>query len=139
MVQNMVPGAVRLLIVIHMGISLGGLLIHMKLHPVEKSLYFLWASPVSAFSLIVIPLLYSRPSTVRWGFMFNAGTVLTGTIGMSYYALLALEGPVTVQYVLFESALPGVLILWTKLPVSYFILKKMDPPVISDRERGCAE
>jgi hypothetical protein len=135
----MVPGSVRFFIFIHICISLGGMLVHMELHPAGKSLYFLWASPVSAFSLFVLPFLYCRPSTVGWGFMLNAGTVLIGTIGMSYYSLLNLERPLTLYKALFESALPGIVILWTKLPVSYFILKKMKPQKLPQRVRGCIE
>ena len=115
------------------------MLVHMELHPVENSLYFLWASPVSAFSLLVLPFLYCRPSTVGWGFMLNAGTVLIGTIGMSYYSLLNLDRPLTLYKSLFESALPGIVILWTKVPVSYFILKTMNQNKLPQHVRGCIE
>jgi hypothetical protein len=135
----MVPGSVRILIVIHMCISLTGVLAHLNQHPVGKSLYFLWASPLSAFSLIVIPVLYYRPSTVKWGFMFNAGTVLIGTIGMAYYSLLNTEAPITVYKILLESTLPAVLILWSKLPVAFMILEKMKPLIVTQHIRGCLE
>ena len=42
-----------------------------NLHPVTESLYFFWASPVTVFSVIVIPVLLARPSTVGWGFMLD--------------------------------------------------------------------
>lgn len=135
----MVTRSVKFLILLHMCISLGGMLIHLKLHPVGKSLYFLWASPVSAFSLLVIPFLYLRSSTVSWGFMLNAATVLMGTIGMSYYFLLNFEGPLTLSRIIMESTLPGILILWSKVPIAYFILLKMKPETSSRLERGCVE
>jgi hypothetical protein len=129
----------RFLILIHIGISLGGVLIHLKAHPLEKSLYFWLASPVSAFSLLVIPFLYARPSTAAWGFMFNALTVLMGTIGMSYYYFLNHEGPFTLYRVITESTLPPIIILWMKVPVAYLILNKMKPQKVSRRVGGCAE
>ena len=135
----MVPGSVRILIFIHMCISLTGMLAHLNQHPVGKSLYFLWASPLSAFSLIVIPVLYYRPSTVKWGFMLNAGTVLIGTIGMSYYSLLNTEAPLTLYKLIFESALPAILILWTKLPIAFMILKKMKLLIVPQQTRECLE
>jgi hypothetical protein len=115
------------------------MLTHLSLHPVDKSLYFLWASPLSAFSLIVIPVLYYRPSTVKWGFMLNAGTLLIGTIGMSYYSLLNTEAPITLHKLFLESTLPGILILWIKLPVAFLILGKMKPLIVPHHTRGCLE
>ena len=135
----MVTRSVTFLILLHMCISLGGMLIHLKLHPVGKSLYFLWASPVSAFSLLVIPFLYLRSSTVAWGFMLNVGTVLIGTIGMSYYFMLTFEGPLTLSRIIMESTLPGILVLWAKVPIAYFILLKMKPESSSRIQRGCVE
>ena len=101
------------------------MLIHLNLHPPADSLYFIWASPFSAFSLFVITYLYCRPSTVSWGFLLNAGAVITGTIGMSYYSLITFEMPLTLYNIFFESTIPAILVLWTKIPISIFILKKM--------------
>lgn len=139
MKKTMIPGSVRILIFIHMCISFTGLLAHLNQHSVGKSLYFLWASPLSIFSLIIIPVLYYRPSTVKWGFMFNAGTVLIGTIGMSYYSLLNTEAPITAYKIFLESTLPAVLLLWTKLPVAVMILNKMKPFIVTHHIRGCRE
>ncbi len=133
----MAPRSVKFLIFIHICISFTGMLAHFNQHPVGKSLYFLWAATFSVFSLIVIPILFYRPSTVAWGFMMNAGTIIIGTIGMSYYSLLTIEAPINMNKILLESTLPAIIILWTKLPVSYFILKQMKPLIIPKRIRGC--
>jgi hypothetical protein len=133
----MTPRIVRIMVLVHIGISLGGMFIHLKLHPPGNSLYFWWASPVSVFSLIVIPVLYCRPSTAAWGFMFNAGTILIGTVGMFYYSVLTVERPLTLYNVFLESALPGIFIAWIKLPVSLVILRKMRPLQTVQRGRGC--
>jgi hypothetical protein len=71
--------------------------------------------------------------------MLNAATVLMGTIGMSYYFLLNFEGPLTLSRIIMESTLPGILILWSKVPIAYFILLKMKPETSSRLERGCVE
>ncbi len=108
-----------------MCLSLGGLLIHMKIHPVNKSLYFLWASPVNIFSFIVLPILFIRPSTVAWGFIFNAFTVGIGTIGMAYFSVLTFEPPFSLFRLLSESTLPAIVILWAKIPLAMLILQKI--------------
>ncbi len=133
----MVPQRVRFYIFLHVCISLGGILIHMKHHPVGESLFYLWAAVISVFSLLVITLLYCRPSTVAWGFLLNAGAVIAGTIGMSYFTLLNPVVPFTLPKLLLESSLPGIVVLWTKIPISYVILKKMKPLKVSTRTRGC--
>jgi len=130
---------VKIMILMHVVISLGGMLVHIKLHPPGSSLYFWWASPVSAFSLLVIPFLYFRASTAAWGFMFNAGTIMIGTVGMFYYSVHTFERPFTLYNVFLKSALPGILILWIKLPIAFIILQKMKPSKISQRIRECVE
>lgn len=135
----MLPRSVKILIVVHIAISLLGLLAHINLHPVGKSLFFWWASPVSVFSLIVIPALYARPATVAWGFLFNAMTVVIGTIAMSYFSLLTFDAPITLYRLATESTLLKVFFLWIKLPVAYFILIKMKPLKIVRPREGCLE
>ncbi len=130
--------SVKLLLAIHIGISIGGMIIHMNLHPATESLYFFWASPVNVFSVIVIPVLLARPSTVGWGFMLNAGTILIGTVGMSYFTLLTLESPVTAQWLFTESPLKGIVVLWAKLPIAWMVLVRVRPQ-ISRPVRGCPE
>lgn len=137
--MQMVSRSVRILILIHIGITLGGILMHLKFHPPNKSLYFWWASPVNAVSLLIIPVLYSRPSTAGWGFMLNAFAVLIGTIGMSYYSLLNLERPLTLFRVFIESTLPNIIILWSKIPIAYLILLEMQPKKELLHKRGCVE
>ncbi len=121
----MIPRTVKILLVVHIVITGIGLMAHMKLHPVTKSLFFWLASPISLFSLIVIPVLYARPATVAWGFLLNGMTVAIGTITMVYFSLLTFEGPFTLPKLFKETTLFQVLFLWAKLPVAYFILVAM--------------
>ncbi|MBC8413627.1 MAG: hypothetical protein ISR96_03560 [Nitrospira sp.] len=116
-----------------------GLITHIKLHPVTESLYFLWASPISLFSLVVISMLYTRPSTVAWGYMFNAGTIIIGTVGMLYFFLLSIERPIVIAHLLSESPLPGIILLWVKLPLAHLILNKMKPIEKRVQESKCKE
>jgi hypothetical protein len=71
--------------------------------------------------------------------MLNALSVLMGTIGMSFYSLQNMQWPPAVSWIFFKSTLPAIFILWTKLPLSWLILKKIRPHAIYKRERGCVE
>lgn len=133
------PRSVKILILIHVALSLIGLTAHLKLHPVTKSLFFWWAAPVDIFSLLVIPVLFARPATVSWGYLFNAMTVAIGTIAMFYYFLQAFEPPVTFYRIMVESTLPKILFLWTKLLIAQFILVAMRPLMHVGQIEGCME
>jgi len=135
----MIPRSVKILILVHIGITMIGLSAHMILHPVGKSLFFWWASPVGFFSLLVVPVLYARPATMVWGYLFNAMTVAIGTIAMFYYFLMAFEPPVTLFRIVTESTLPKIFFLWTKLLVAHFALVAMRPLMHVDQIEGCTE
>ena len=135
----MITRTVKILILVHMCMSLGGVLVHMNLHPIEKSLYYWLVPPVSAFSLLVLPFLFARPSTAAWGFMLNAFAVGIGTIGMGYFSLHTFEAPVTFARLIADSTLPAILILWTKVMIAYRILYEWRKQVHVRPERGCRE
>ena len=135
----MITRSNKILILVHMCMSLGGVLVHMKLHPMGNSLYYWWASPVSAFSLLVLPFLFARPSTAAWGFMLNAFAVGIGTIGMGYYSLHTFEAPVTLGRLISGSTLPAIMILWIKVLIAYRILFEWRRQEHVRPERGCRE
>lgn len=113
-----------------MGLSLLGIVVHTALHPLRQSMYYWWASPVAAISFFLLPLLFYRKSTVAWGYLLNAFTVIIGIIGMSYYALMKPEGSET---------LPFIPILLVKLIIAHLILRRMRPEGPSPGQRGCRE
>jgi len=131
--------SVKLLIIAHICISLGGFLIHLRLHPLGQSLYFWWAAPVAAFSVVVLPFLFARRSTVGWGYMLNAGTVLIGLVGMAYYSLMKADWPITLSFILRESTLPYTFVLLAKLAIAHVILVEMRSQEVRKEERGCSE
>lgn len=128
---------VRLLVTAYVMISMGGLLIHLKLHPPGQGFYFWLAAPVAVFSLVVIPILFCRSSTVAWGYMLNAAVVLTGVVGMGYFSFIKAEGPVSLSFLLLKTTFPDILILLAKLPIAHAILLQVRPRKPGGAERGC--
>ena len=131
--------SVKLLIIAHICISLGGLLIHLKLHPPGQSLYFWWAAPVAAFSVIVLPFLFAKRSTVGWGYLLNAGALLIGLVGMTYFSVLKADWPLTLLFIFRDSTLPYMFILLSKLAIAHVILVEMRSQSIRRQDRGCSE
>jgi len=120
---------VTLLVAIHILLTFGGLMLHLRIHPPTKSLYFWWAAPTGAFSLLLIPFLYLRPSTVAWGVLLNFFAVAIGVIGMGYFSVMTIERPLTVMKLLFGSTLPDIALLLAKFPLALLILKEMRPEI----------
>jgi hypothetical protein len=117
-------------------LSLGGLLIHIRIHPVVE---MPWRSaPASAFNLaavipgvltaLLVPPLLNYRRTVAWGYMLNWATVLIGTVTMAYYSLVK-DPPdnFTLQWVLLQSTLADILILWAKVPLGHAVLRYFRP------------
>lgn len=114
-----------MLVLSHMLLSLGGLFLHVGLHPPIKSLYFWWAAPMSAVSLLLLPVLFLRASTVGVGVLMNAFAVTAGVVGMAYFSLLNPPVPLTLWTILSRSTLAPAVILLAKLPLAQAILMEM--------------
>ncbi|MFP3982128.1 MAG: hypothetical protein ACLFV2_00350 [Desulfurivibrionaceae bacterium] len=135
----MIPRSVKILILVHIIISLVGMAAHLDQHPPGQSLFFWWPVLGGVVSLVVVPLLYARPATVAWGFLFNAMFVVIGTLGMAYFLLITFEGSLTFYRLITESTLPKIFLLWTRLLVAWFILTEMEALKISTADGGCLE
>lgn len=107
-------------------ISLGGLGVHLKIHPPLAQLINLVPFLIGLFNILVLPFLFNHRSTVRWAHLLNIGTVVAGSVGMAYYSLIHWTGPVTVQTVVLNSTLPDILILLARLPLGSMILSRVE-------------
>jgi hypothetical protein len=133
----MIPKSVKLLILAHIFLSLGGLLLHLRIHAVSESLLNWWAPAFGMANLFLLPFLFARSSTVGWAYIINFATVIAGTVGMAYYSIITWQGPITVYSIFLTSTFPDIIILLAKLPVAHLILLTIRPPVIADARKGC--
>jgi hypothetical protein len=133
----MVPKSVKLLILGHIFMSLGGLLLHLRIHPPSESLLNWWPSVFGAVNLFVLPFLFSRVSTVGWAYLVNFATVIAGTTGMAYFSLITWKEPITVYSIFLQSTFPDIVILFVKLPIAHLILLTMRPQGTMPERRGC--
>lgn len=118
----MVHKPIHMLVLSHILLSFGGFCLHLGLHPPAKSLYFWWAAPMSGVSLILLPVLFLRASTVGVGVLMNAFAVTAGVVGMAYFSLHQPPEPLTLWTLLSRSTLAPTTILLTKLPLAQAIL-----------------
>jgi hypothetical protein len=130
---------VRELIWVYFLVSLGGLLLHLRIHPPNDNM-FNWVPAVfGVANAFVLPFLFNSPTTVAWAYVFAWATVVTGTVAMAYYSIITWAMPVTIKNLVMFSTLADILILLAKLPLAHKILRAYRPKGRTTERGGCAE
>ena len=121
-------------------VSLGGLLLHLRIHPPAKSLFNWIPAVFGAVNAFLLPFLFNNRTTVPSAYLITWGTVAIGTVGMSYYSIVNWSFPITVKAVLMYSTLADILILFAKVFLAHKILRFYWPDAVNmERGRGCLE
>lgn len=121
-------------------LSLGGLLLHLRIHPPGNSLFNLIPAIFGAVNAFLLPFLFNNRTTVPWAYLITWATVGIGTVGMSYYSVVNWFSPVTVKTVIMNSNLAGILILFAKVFLAHKMLRFYWPGGVNmERGRGCLE
>jgi len=95
-------------------LSLGGFLLHVRIHPVSQNSANLIPLISGVLSILVIPLLFSFKKTVEYGYVLNGILVIIGTIGMAHFSIVNWPAPATAGSIIFKTMLIDILILWSK-------------------------
>jgi len=108
-------------------ISLGGLLLHLRIHPPTNEASNWIPVVFGVLSVIVAPFLFNWSRTVAAAYLLNAVSVVVGIVAMALYSIEHWQGPVTWDAVLLKSTLADILILLAKLPIAHMILRHFHP------------
>lgn len=95
-------------------VSLGGWLLHLKIHPPGRSTVNYIPFITGIVSIIIIPLLFMFKKTVHWGYVLNGMTVILGTVTMAHYSLKNFPETLTFKVIFIYSTLPDIILLFTK-------------------------
>ena len=95
-------------------ISLGGWLLHMRIHPIDKNPAYFIPFLSGLASVLVVPLLFSFRKTIHAGYVLNGMLVILGTITMAHLSLEDIPYPLTISALLFKTTLPDIIILLSK-------------------------
>ncbi len=108
-------------------ISLGGLLLHLRIHWPPKEV-FVWLPAIfGVLSTFVLPFMFNNAKTVAWAYLINLVAVVGGTIAMAYFSFGSWQGPVTIKGLILQTTLADILVLWAKLPLAQIILRYWRP------------
>ncbi len=128
------------LVAAHFCLSLGGLLLHLRIHPVLESYLNWWACGFGVLNCVAVPVLFLHPRGVGMAYVLNILTVIAGTVGMAYYSLHGLKPPITLVTLLLQTTFPDIVILFAKIPLGQIILETMRPHGPKpEGQRGCSD
>jgi hypothetical protein len=113
-------------------LSLGGLLLHVSIHPAPAYASAGNNADLIPFILgiagvIVVPLLLSRERTWLTGYLINGFSVVLGAVLMGYYGISSWSGFPGVSTLIFHSMLAQILLLMPKLMIGQRILRHYRP------------
>jgi hypothetical protein len=95
-------------------VSLGGLILHVRLHPPSKNTSNFVPFLSCILSVVIVPLLFSSRKTISYGYTLNGFLVIIGTITMAHFAVINWPQPSSLESIVFKTTLPDILVLWTK-------------------------
>jgi hypothetical protein len=108
-------------------ISLGGLLLHLRIHWPPKEISVWLPAIFGVLSTFVLPFMFNNSKTVAWAYLINMAAVIVGTVTMAHFSIENWQGPVTIKGLVLQTTLADILILWAKLPLAQIILRYWRP------------
>jgi hypothetical protein len=94
-------------------LSLGGLMLHIRIHPLQINTANIIPIICGLLSLSAVPALFSFKKTVQYGYVLNGMLAIIGTIIMTHYSIANLPKPFNLETILFETLFASILMLWT--------------------------
>jgi len=108
-------------------ISLGGLLLHLRIHWPPKEVSVWLPAIFGVVTTFVLPFMFNNAKTIAWAYLINLAAVIVGTIAMANFSLANWQGPVTIKGLILQTTLADILVLWAKLPLAQIILRYWRP------------
>ncbi|MDD5170237.1 MAG: hypothetical protein PHN75_15580 [Syntrophales bacterium] len=98
-------------------ISLGGLMLHFRIHPPGELPGNIIPTAAGLISILIIIPLFCFRRTAAYAYVLNGMIVIIGTIGMFHFSLRHLPPVLTFQAIIFKSLLADIIVLWGKFAV----------------------
>ena len=95
-------------------VSLGGWLLHLRIHSPEKSAAYLIPFFSGIISVFALPLFFWSRRTLNLGYILNGFLAVLGTITMTHFSIAHYEGPVTWTRLFANTLFADIAVLWGK-------------------------
>ena len=140
MLSPMFPREIRELILAFFFISVGGLFLHIRIHPPSQSMFFWIPAAFGFISTLVVPVLFMRQATAAYAYLFTWAAVIAGTAFMAYFSITSWNMAISFKTVILKSTFADIMILWAKIFLAHKILRFYWPNGVNRRwERGCIQ
>jgi len=139
---------IRLQILAIFLLSIGGLLLHFRIHTANSAFQefvtpaaMLKTAPpptpinyaplaVGLMSAFVLPFLFNNAKTVSLAFLLNVIAIVVGTIAMGLFSVRDFGErhlEVTLPNIILQTLLADIIVLWAKFPLGLSILRHFQP------------
>ncbi len=114
-------------------LSLGGLLLHLRIHPVSfdpadpSNPAFIVPLASGILSVAVAPFLLAFPRTFVAGYLWNGMSAVAGTIAMAALSVSLPPSPPSAGNILLGTTLASILLLLPKLFLGQIVLRHYHP------------
>ena len=104
-------------------LSLGGLLIHIRIHPPSEEAINWFPAIIGAVCTFILPVMFNYSKTARWAFLITMISVIGGVITMADYSIDHAPEKITFVSILLNTTFPDIVILLVKVPLALWILQ----------------
>ena len=94
--------------------SLGGWLLHLRIHPPGNSPVNLIPFIAGLISIVVLPAMFFSRKTMAYAYVINGMIVIIGAITMGHVSLMRLPDHVTFKTIILGTLLADIVLLFTK-------------------------
>ena len=98
-------------------LSLGGLLLHLRIHSPAEDFTNKIPFIIGIISLVVLPVMFFFKKTVPYAYVLNGMIVIIGTITMAHQSLAESLKEITLSAILFRTTFADIMILFTKFAI----------------------
>ena len=104
-------------------LSLGGLLLHIRIHPPSEAAIYWFPAIIGVVCSIILPFMFNYSTPARWAFLITMISVIGGIITMADYSIDHPPQNITFVSIMLRTTVPDIIILLAKLPLAIAILQ----------------
>jgi len=98
-------------------LSLGGWLLHYRIHPPAKEAIYLVPFFTGLIGVFCLPALFYFRKTILYGYLINGFIAIAGTILMAQFSYEHFQGALTIPNILFNTLFADIILLWARFSV----------------------
>ena len=104
-------------------LSLGGLLLHLKVHPPSEAAIYWFPAIIGCVCAFILPFMFNYSTPARWAFLITMISVIGGIITMADHSIKYPPKNITFMSIILRTTFPDIVILLVKVPLALSILQ----------------